>query len=469
MSHPSRSRPAPRLRDEKRRPPPARRWAGAKRDVTSTPTPDEVGRLALRRRMVATVVIAVVAFIPLDLIAHSAQTWPLTAARALLLGTYLPVWWLLPRVSEEAGTRLLGILVVATSPAIALLCVGTGFRDSPAFSFVWSWPLFVGLLFLEQPRLALFSGAPSILSGAAVLALDPNLERKPEVIAYYVLVTAICTMVAAVATSLYRRVHLRELGIREERTEALRRLADAEGERARLERLAMLGGLATGMAHEVNNPLGYVKSNLGWMARELREGALLADPAELRAVLDESLQGVARIERIIAGLGALAADTREEPALVSVADAVREALAGAAEPLLGVRIEVDLPPSLPPARASRDRLVEVLQQLLSNAADALQERPAGERWLRISSRAAGDRVQIEVLDGGPGLAPDVLPRLFQPFVTTKRAGTHVGLGLPLALEQIWRQGGALEGGNAPGGGACFRVSLPQGTARSPPG
>src|SRR6185369_2797478 len=69
MSLPSRSRPAPRLRDDKRRPSPARRWAGpAKRGATATPTPDEVGRLALRRRMVATVVIAVVAFIPLDLI-----------------------------------------------------------------------------------------------------------------------------------------------------------------------------------------------------------------------------------------------------------------------------------------------------------------------------------------------------------------------------------------------------------------
>lgn len=465
MSHPSRSRASPRPRDEKRRLTPAPHWAAARPEGPSAPAPDEVGRLALRRRMVATVVIAVVAFIPLDLISHSEQTWPLTAARALLIGTYLPVWWLLPRVSEEAGTRLLGILVVATSPAIALLCAGTGFRDSPAFSFVWSWPLFVGLMFLEQPHLALFSGASSMLSGAVVLALDDKLQRKPEVIAYYAMVTAVCAMVAAVATSLYRRVHLRELRIREERTEALRHLADAESERARLERLAMLGGLASGMAHEVNNPLGYVKSNLGWMSRELRDGTLLADPAELRAVLDESLQGVTRIERIIAGLGALAAGAREEPASVCVPDAVREALAATAEPLLGTRLEVGLPPSLPPARGSHHRLVEVLQQLLSNAADALQERPPDQRWLRVSARAAGDRVQIEVLDGGPGLAPEVLQRLFQPFVTTKRADAHVGLGLPLALEQTWRQGGALEGGNAPGGGACFRVSLPLAAAR----
>jgi two-component system, NtrC family, sensor kinase len=461
MSSPARSRATPRLRDSQRRWPLTRHWA-ASRNTSNIPSPtlDEVGRLALRRRMVATVVIAVVAFFPLDLIAHSEQTWSLTAARALLLGTYVPVWWLMPRVSEAVGTRLLGLLVILTSPAIALLCVGTGYRDSPAFSFVWSWPLFAGLMFLEQPRLALFSGGPSMLSGAAVLALDPRLTRKPEVIAYYAMVTAISTMVAAVATSLYHRVHLRELRIREERTEALRRLADAERERDRLERLAAIGGLAGGVAHEVNNPLGYVKSNLDWMARQLGDGALLQDPAEVRSVLDESLQGVTRIERIIAGLGALAVETPDEPSDVAVPEAIRVALSMVAEPLRGARIEVDAPPSLPRARASPGRLAEVLQQLLLNAADALQDRPPEQRWLRVSARAAGDRMELEVLDGGPGLPLHVLRRLFQPFITTKSSVAHVGLGLPIAFEQVRRQGGTLEGGNSPGAGACFRVSLP---------
>jgi two-component system C4-dicarboxylate transport sensor histidine kinase DctB len=69
-------------------------------------------------------------------------------------------------------------------------------------------------------------------------------------------------------------------------------------------------------------------------------------------------------------------------------------------------------------------------------------------------------VQVDVLDGGPGIPPQVLPRLFQPFVTSKGAGAHVGLGLPIALEQLRRMGGGLEGANVPGAGARFRVSLP---------
>jgi len=369
------------------------------------------------------------------------------------------------RVPGGIRARLPELLAVAAGPALALVCLGTGFRDSPAFTLVWSWPLVAGLLFLDRPSLALFAGAPSFLGAAAVLALDPNLAGKPGGIATRALAALLATAVAAAATSFYRRAHLRELRVREERAEALRRQVDAARERARLDRLAMVGGLARGMAHEVNNPLGYVKSNLDWMAHQLRAGALVASPAELHAVLDESLQGVARIERIIAGLRALATDPLYEPADVSIPDAVRQALAADADALLGTRIEVDLPASLPPARGSYHRLVEVLRQLLSNASDALRERPADQRWLRLSARVAGDRVQVEVLDGGPGLAPHVLDRLFQPFVTTKRAGTHVGLGLPIALEQIRRQGGTLEGGNAPGAGACFRVGLPPAAAR----
>lgn len=458
MARPLRTRAAPRRHDGRRQLPWARRMPAPAREKRAGPTPDQVGRLALRRRMVATVVVAVVAFIPLDLIAGSTQTWALNAARALLLGTYLPAWWLLPRVSDEAGTRLLGVVVVATSPAVALLCMGTGGSSGPAFSFVWSWPLWVGLMFLEQPRLALLSGVPSMASGGWLLWRD---GRPPAFIAYWLMVTAVCTMVAAAATTLYRRVHLRELRIEQERAEALRKLADAEREHARLERLAFIGGLVAGVTHEVNNPLGFLKSNLTWLSEQLGDGTLLEDPEETGAVLAESLQGVARIERIISGLRAYSADGPEKLSQVSVPEVIQEGLSLVADRLSGARVEVDAPRSLPRVLGSRDRLLDVMHRLFLNAADALEERPAASRWLRVSARATGDRIQIDVLDGGKGLAPRVLQRLFQPFVTTKEAGVGVGLGLPIAFEYVRRQGGTLEGGNVEGAGARFRVMLPQ--------
>jgi signal transduction histidine kinase len=437
--------------------PQSRRERVPAREQRTGRAPDEVGRLALRRRMVATVVVAVVAFIPLDLIAGSTQTWALNAARALLLGTYLPAWWLLPRVSEEAGTRLLAVVVMATSPAVALLCMGTGGPGSPAFSFVWSWPLWVGLMFLEQPRLALLSGVPSMASGGWLLWRD---GRPPAFIVYWLMVTAVCTMVAAAATTLYRRVHVRELRIEQERAEALRKLAEAERERARLERLAFIGGLAAGVAHEVNNPLGFLKCNLGWLSGQLREGALLADPEETGSVLAESLQGITRIERIMEGLKAYSGDGPEELVEVSVPEIIREGLSLVADRLRGVRVEVDAPPSLPCVLGSRERLLDALHRLFLNAADALEGRPPASRWLRVGAREADGRLQVDVVDGGPGLPRHVLERLFQPFVTTKQAGAGVGLGLPIACEHVRRHGGTLEGGNEEGAGARFRMTLP---------
>jgi len=459
MALPLRTRTAPRPRDGRRHLPWSRRSAPGEASAAGKgagPAPDHAGKLALRRRMVATVVVAVVAFIPLDLIAGSTQTWALNLARVLLLGTYLPTWWLLPRVSGQAATRLLGAAAAATSPAVALLCVGTGGSGSPAFSFVWSWPLFAGLMFLDQPRLSLLSGLTSMVSGGWLLWRD---GKPPAFIAYWLMVTAVSTMVAAAATTLYRRVHLRELRIEQERAEALEKLAEAERERARLERLAFIGALASGMAHEVNNPLSYLKSNLGWLAQQLREGTLQQERAEADAVLVESLQGVTRIERIVGELYAYAASGPEELTLVAVREVVQAALSQTAQRLKLTRVEVEVPRSLPRAVASRDRLLDVLHQLIVNAADALEGRPPADRWLRISARAASDQVQIDVVDGGPGLPPQVLERLSRPFLTTRWEGTGVGLGLPIAMEHVRRQGGTLEGSNLEGAGARFRVSL----------
>ncbi|HVE87956.1 MAG TPA: ATP-binding protein [Myxococcales bacterium] len=422
----------------------------------STPSGDP-GRLKLRRQMLLTVVVAVVAFLPLDLIAGSTQTRELTLSRLLLLGTYGPSWWLLPRVSERAGTWLLSVVVSVTPLSVALLCMGTGGVDSPAFSFVWSWPLFAGLMFLEQPMLSLCSGASALLGGGWLLA---RAGKPPAAIAYWLMVTAVCTMIAAVATALYRRIHARELLAEQERAEAVRRLAEAERERARLEHLAFMGRLAAGVAHEVNNPLGFVKSNLGWLSQQHQEGGLVDDPEETAEVLGESLQGVTRIERIISGLRAFSGDRPEPCAEVAVAGAIRDALSAAAQRLRGTRVEVSVPPAFPKVRGSRDRLVEVLESLLLNASDALEERPPAQRWIQVSARVASGRIEIDVVDGGPGLPGHVLERLFQPFVTTKRAGMGAGLGLTIASEHMRRQGGSLEGFNAPGAGACFRVGLP---------
>jgi C4-dicarboxylate-specific signal transduction histidine kinase len=118
-------------------------------------------------------------------------------------------------------------------------------------------------------------------------------------------------------------------------------------------------------------------------------------------------------------------------------------------------------------RGSRYSTVQVLSHLLQNAFDALEEAErqgtsASELWVEIRIRHEGDRVSIDVIDGGPGLPEHILANLFQPFLTTKNGARGTGLGLTLSLEYMRRQGGTLDGRNVPGAGACFTLTLPAG-------
>ena len=100
----------------------------------------------------------------------------------------------------------------------------------------------------------------------------------------------------------------------------------------------------------------------------------------------------------------------------------------------------------------------LLINLMRNAIDAMQDAP--QRLLRIDARVQGDRVVMIVSDTGPGIRADILPRLFEPFVTSKSAGAGLGLGLVISAESVRAMGGALRAINREGGGACFTVDLP---------
>jgi signal transduction histidine kinase len=141
---------------------------------------------------------------------------------------------------------------------------------------------------------------------------------------------------------------------------------------------------------------------------------------------------------------------------VSAVDIVRYALTLAGKQLEHGRIDVDLdlPENLPPVLASRDELAQVFLNLIINASEAMSK---GGR-LSISARLAGNAVELTFADSGPGLAPEVLETLFQPFHTTKDEGT--GLGLALSYSIVQQHGGTIVAGNAPSGGALFVITLP---------
>ncbi len=244
--------------------------------------------------------------------------------------------------------------------------------------------------------------------------------------------------------------------------ESERRREHAERNRAELERLALVGQLASGVAHEVNNPLAFVKANLSFLEEELVERQAAVDPEELRSVLAETQQGVLRIQQIVTDLRQFSRQATSSGAC-AVAEAVDEArrLASVRLHSLGEVVR-ELPEELPRVRVGQRHLVQVLVNLLVNAADAVESaEPRRPARIILRARPHADGVRLEVEDNGPGIPQQVLPRVFEPFFTTKSPEKGTGLGLALCREYIVRAGGGVSAENRAEGGARFIIQLPR--------
>jgi signal transduction histidine kinase len=231
-------------------------------------------------------------------------------------------------------------------------------------------------------------------------------------------------------------------------------------------RMVAVGQLAAGVAHEVNNPTAYVRSNMlllreYWAnAAELLAGCdadektqLFADGAEL---IDESLEGIERITSIVQQIGRFThADegARESAELEMILDAAQRM----ARPRLrdGIALE-RVSAALPPLECAPRELEQVFLNLLLNAADAI----GAGGTIRITTSLEGDRVRVDVADDGAGIAPENLPRVFDPFFTTKPVGEGTGLGLSICYEIVERHGGEIEVSSELGHGTVFSIRLP---------
>lgn len=238
----------------------------------------------------------------------------------------------------------------------------------------------------------------------------------------------------------------RDITEERERDEALRRA----------ERLAGLGTLIGGVAHELNNPLQAISAFAEMLVDEI-------DDPELCSRADLIQREAERASRIVSSLRRLARDTQKtsERTLVDVNDVVRHVLQIRSYTLQTANIAVveQLEPVLPPVMASRGELEQVLLNLVVNAEQALTASDS-DRILTVSTRRERGSVVASVKDSGPGIPRDQLGRIFDPFYTTKSPGDGTGLGLSLAHSIVTEHGGALRVRSAPGSGATFIVRLP---------
>ena len=264
-----------------------------------------------------------------------------------------------------------------------------------------------------------------------------------------------------------------EVASRQELERAHQELKQAQARLVHAGKLAAVGQLASGVAHEINNPATSLEVAVAIVARacdEVRlhsEGdpeatvAVLRGKIEtVRAALDDAREAVERIRNLTGDLRAFARTDQGGHELVAL-DEVARISCRLAAPMVRpyAELTLDLAP-VPPIRGNRGRLGQVVTNLLVNAAQALWEAPSGPQVISVSTRAESGEVVLAVEDSGPGVPDDLRERIFEPFFTTKHEGPGTGLGLALVSEIVAAHGGRIQVSSSVHGGAGFRVAFP---------
>jgi signal transduction histidine kinase len=252
--------------------------------------------------------------------------------------------------------------------------------------------------------------------------------------------------------------------------------------------MASIGQLAAGVAHEINNPLGYVHSNLGTLSNYLRDVLRVieayeeAEPAEtsetpawvaVRSVkrsvdleyvrkdmlelVAESQEGIRRMEKIVGDLKDLSrAEPDDDWALADLHRGLESTLNIVNNEIKYKAIVEKEYGDLPRIECRSSQLNQVFMNLLVNASQAIAERGV----IRVVTGVQGSEVWVDIIDNGVGIAPELMARIFDPFFTTKPIGTGTGLGLSLSYRIVQRHRGRIEVDSKPGEGTRFRVWLP---------
>jgi len=233
-----------------------------------------------------------------------------------------------------------------------------------------------------------------------------------------------------------------------------------EAQLSHSERLASLGMLAAGVAHEINNPLASVLAGVEslqrWLLRVDLPEAERDDAAEVLGLLE---QGARRCRETTDKLLLLGQPYASRPVWVDLNHAVRDTLAllSFATRRQHIEVSADLDPELPQVWGRESALRGVLMNLCLNAVQAMS---SGGHLRVTTSRIGDERVSLTVEDDGPGIAAEHLHRIWDPFFTTKPVGQGTGLGLSITQRIVARHGGAVRVESTPGAGARFLIELP---------
>jgi PAS domain S-box-containing protein len=231
------------------------------------------------------------------------------------------------------------------------------------------------------------------------------------------------------------------------------------------DRMASIGTLAAGVAHEINNPLACVLANLDLATRDILKLAqklgVMVEFGEVCEELRDAREGTERIRNIVRDLKIFSHSEEEKTGPVDIHRVLDSTLRMAWNEIRHRARLVKDYGSTPPVEASEARLGQVFLNLVVNAAQAIAEGNAHDNEIRVSTTTdSAGRATIEIADTGPGMPPEVLCRLFTPFFTTKPVGVGTGLGLSICHRIITSFGGSIKVTSEVGKGTAFRISLP---------
>lgn len=278
---------------------------------------------------------------------------------------------------------------------------------------------------------------------------------------------------------------------REEQETLIKKLEEAHNQLLQSEKLASIGQLAAGVAHEINNPIGFVNSNLGTLRdyvssllkvvdgfeaeeaqlrpdtrqrlKALREAVDLAYLREdAVTLLEESTEGVRRVRQIVQDLKDFSHVDEAQWMWADLRKGIDSTLNIVNNEIKYIADVVKQYEEMPDIECLPSQLNQVFLNMFVNASHAVAKRPSGGRGVITVRTGRGDEhtVFVEIADNGCGMTPEVMNRIFDPFYTTKPVGQGTGLGLSLAYGIVNKHGGRIDVSSTPGEGTTFRINLP---------